>query len=398
MKKLLKLLAAAVILGLFSVPVYAGVKIDGVIIDPGEGATSAATVYYQGSPPFSIYRSLDGTQWTTRAAASSENYYTDNGLDNYYNYYFKVTDSTGSYAITAAYPPNNNVHSSFRLNSSLCAACHVTHSASGGYLLVQPTSVALCTTCHDGTQSKYDVRNGKVRLDDTYADTSGGPFGPLASSGQPVEIVVYEAYSSLSTESVPILPTSIHNLGTAISNAPGGVSSRDRGLACIDCHDPHGNTSNFRNLKTVIEVTYDVSVNLDFQAYARTDPDLTGGYGEDIYYNTGSIYFCSACHSDYAQASGSGAIGATTTQIPGLTVSTQSMNKFMHAVNTPLIFRGEYYSSALPLESGTGVNVVVCLTCHQAHGTFKTGENKITGSTALLRLDRQGVCEECHKK
>jgi len=202
MKILIKLLAAAVILGLFSVPVYAGVKIDGVIIDPGEGATSAATVYYQGSPPFSVYRSLDGTQWTTCAAGSSENYYTDNDLDNYYNYYFKVSDSTGSYAITAAYPPNNNVHGSFRLNSSLCAACHVTHSASGGYLLVQPTSVALCTTCHDGTQSKYDVRNGKVRLEDTYADTSGGPFGPLASSS-PSPSAWLSPSSCLSSPSAP---------------------------------------------------------------------------------------------------------------------------------------------------------------------------------------------------
>jgi len=231
----------------------------------------------------------------------------------------------------------------------------------------------------------------------TFADTSAGPFGPLYTGG-PVETAVYEGYESLSTGEVPDIPSSIHNLGTMVSIAPGGVGDREYGLSCCACHDPHGVTGNFRNLKQTVRVTGDVSVEIDFKAYAKTDPTLASGYGEDVYYDTGSIFFCSACHSDHNQPAGSGRTAATSTQTPGLALSPTAQNKFIHAVNTPLIFRGEYYTSVLPLEAGTGVNVVVCLTCHHAHGTAKTGSSKITGSSALMRMDRQAVCQECHKK
>ena len=383
----------------FSTPGYAETKINSLVVGYESPATSTASVYYQGMAPFNIFRSLDGNDWGTPIATSLSVYeYTDTGLDNYFNYYYKVQDSQGLYAIVAAYPPNNNVHTSLRGDTTyLCGVCHNTHSGQSALLLNQPTVVALCTTCHDGSQSKYDVRNGKVRLSTGYADTSGGPFGPLQTS-LPVEIAVYDDARSVSSEAVPTNPTSIHNLGTPAFRAPGGVNESSFGLTCTNCHEIHNVSGNFRNLRPTIKVTDTVSVNINFRAFARSDPSLTGGYGEDIYYDTGSIFFCSACHSDYNQASGSGSTAATITKVPGLALSASAMDKFMHAVNTPLIFRGEYYSSKLPLESGTGVNVVVCLTCHHAHGTFKSGASKISGSTALLRMDQQGVCQECHKK
>lgn len=398
MKRLFKVIGIFAVLMLSLSPVDAAVKIDNIGVSYETPTTSSAQVYYQGTPPFSVFRSIDGTDWGTPKITDSNNYsYSDTGLNNYYNYYYKVQDSDGMYAIGAAYPPDNNVHSALKAGTEFCAACHNTHGASGQFLLKQPTIVALCTTCHDGSQSKYDVRNGKVRLSGGYGDTSGGPFGPL-QTGLPVEIAVYEDYKSLSGAAVSNNPTSIHNLGTFISQAPGGVSDRNEGLSCINCHDPHGVTGNFRNLKSKIQVNNGTTVNISFKAFAKTDPSFTGGYGEDIYYDTGSIFFCSACHSDFNQPAGSGSIAASSTQVPGLNLSARTMNKFVHAVNTPLIFRGEYYTSALPLESGTGVNVIVCLTCHHAHGTQKTGKSKITNSSALLRMDRQAVCEECHKK
>lgn len=382
----------------FPARVLAVVSIAGLIVGSETPTTSSASLSFSGSPPFTIYRSMDGNDWgeplTTGLMTGG---FTDHGLNNYFNYYYKVQDSEGLEKIAAAYPPTNNIHSSLAQFTAFCAACHVTHASTGSKLLSQPNSVALCTTCHDGTQSKYDVRNGLVRLSDGYANTSGGPFGPLQPelSG---EIAVSEANKSYSAENVPTNPTSIHNLGTVISTAPGGVSTRDAGLVCVDCHDPHGITGNYRNLKSTLKVNDAVTVDINLQAYAKTDPAQTGGYGEDIYYNTGSVFFCSACHSDFNQPSGSGNIAATDTEMPGLALSAAYTNKYMHPVNTPLIFRGEYYASSLPLESGTGENVVVCLTCHHAHGTFKTGRSIKTNSTALIRLDRQAVCEECHKK
>lgn len=373
-------------------------SITSVVVQSESSSTSSAEVYFQGTPTFTVFRSLDGVDWGTALLTTfTGTYFVDTGLDNYVNYYYKVIDQSGDHAIATAYPPNNNVHSSISRDTSLCAACHVTHAAEGAVLLIQSSVVGQCTTCHDGTQSKYDVRNGMVRLKNGYGRTSGGPFGPLNGS-LPVELAVYGGTVSKSVYPVPQLPTSIHNVGIGINVAPGGVSDRMDSLTCVDCHDPHGVTGNFRNLKSKIKVTVGKSLDINFQAFAKSDPLGTSGYGEDITYNSGSIWFCSSCHSDYNQPAGSGSVSASTTQSTGLPLSVHAQGKFIHPVNTPLIFRGEYYVSSLPLESGTGVNVVVCLTCHHAHGTFKTGINKTINSSALIRLDGQGVCEECHKK
>lgn len=381
-------------------PAYAAVKIDGVMMSYETDSTSIATIYYHGEPPFTIYSSLDGQEWIQCASNVMVNEYVYSGCTNYVNYYFKIQDSSGSVAVTLAFPPNSNPHGSYTINSTYCASCHVTHAASGAYLMKEPTVVALCTTCHDGTQSKYDVMNGKVKLPDgEWAETSGGPFGRLKSVPElPVELAVYEGYTSNSEVPVENNPTSIHNLGVSFNMAPGGISDRIAGMSCESCHDPHGNGGNFRNLKSSLQVTDTLKVNVNFSAFPKTDPNKSGGYGENITYDTGSIFFCSACHSDYNQAEGSGSVAATSTQQPGFGISSASMNKYIHAVNTPLYFQDEYLTTSLPVEVGTGINTVVCLTCHHAHGTAKTGVSKKTGSTALIRLDRQAVCQECHKK
>ncbi|KNZ69269.1 putative multiheme cytochrome c [Thermincola ferriacetica] len=385
-------------------PALAAVTIDGVKITYESPTTSVSTVYFQGTPPFTIYCSLDGQDWSQKATGVTVSSFTYTGCRNYVNYYFKIQDSTGSTAVGVAFPPDNNPHGSYKTDSSYCAACHVTHAASGVYLMKAPNAVALCTTCHDGTQSKYDVMNGRVKLPNgDWAETSGGPFGALRTEenlpvGESVYSAVYAGYTSESNVAINNSPTSIHNLGVSFNVAPGGVSDRLTGLSCESCHDPHGKGGNFRNLRTVIRVTDTLSVNVNFRAFAETDPAKSSGYGENITYDTGSIYFCSACHSDYNQPSGSGSVAATSTQQPGFPLTAASMNKFIHAVNTPLYYKGEYLTTSLPLEVGTGVNTIVCITCHHSHGTARKGISQRTGSTALIRLDRQAVCEECHKK
>ncbi len=377
---------------------FAVINIDGVMISSDVPLnTSVVRVYFSGTSPFKIYRSLDGQTWGNPLKTGiTGTVYADYGRTNYTNYYYKVMDSLNNSAITVAFPPDQNPHGSFAVNSQYCAACHITHTAIGSYLLSAPNSVALCTTCHDGTQSKYDVRSGRVKLATGWEDSSGGPFGPLQTN-LPVSTVVYAGYRSTSVATVYGTPTSIHNLGTSIARAPGGVSTRNDGLGCTDCHDAHGN-GNYRNLRTVINIAYGVSATINMKGYAQTDIVGATDYGEKIYYQEGSIYFCSACHSDYNQASGSGSVAATITQQDGFTLSPGSAGLYMHAVNSPLIWRNEYLSTKLPLEYGSGVNVIVCITCHHAHGTSKVGVSKAVYSTCLVRLDNQGVCEECHKK
>ena len=397
------ILMVFLILGIIS-PAGAVVNIDGVSVNYETDTTSVLSVYYSGSPPFAIYSSFDGERWNQLATNVAVYSYSYSNCTNYVNYYFKVQDQMGNSAVTPAFPPDANPHGSYKINTSYCAACHVTHTAAGTYLMKAPNVVALCTTCHDGTQSKYDVMNGVVRLPGgEWGETSGGPFGALRTEeelpvGELVYSAVYSGYTSESEQNITNSPTSVHNLGTGFNQAPGGVSDLTEGLGCESCHDPHGNSRNFRNLKNVIQVTGGLSVAIDFQAFAETDSAKVHGYGEDINYNTGSIYFCSACHSDYNQASGSGSTSATGTNQPGFPLGAPSMNKFIHAVNTPLYYNGEYLTTLLPVESGSGINTVVCLTCHHSHGTARTGISRRTGSTALIRMDNQGVCEECHKK
>lgn len=393
-----KLIAIGIIIGalVFSTPAFGAVSIENIGIQAETPTTSRVSVYFAGSAPYTLLRSDDGQNWTTLVTGNTSGYYVDDERQNYINYYYKVTDNAGTSKIAAAYPPDTNPHLPASSTFAPCAGCHVTHTAVGPKLLTQQTIVDLCTTCHDGTQSKYDVRNGKVNTGTGWADTGAGPFGAL-NAEIPVEEFVYEGYRSDSTQAVVYSPTSIHNLGTPIEQAPGGVSQRIDGISCADCHEPHG-SDNYRNLRESIFVANDVYVQVDFKAFAKTDPAKINGFGEKVYYQSGSIFFCASCHSDFNQATGSGSQAATSTAQPNLTLSPESMNNYMHAVNTPMIMYDEYLTSTLPVETGTGVNTVVCLTCHFPHGTTRVGKSKVVNSTALIRMDKQGICEDCHQK
>lgn len=393
-----KILFSFMIIGSLAVstPAFGVVSIEDVVIKSQTPTTSRVSVYFNGVSPFTLLRSDDGQNWTTLTSGNTSGYYADSNRQNYTNYYYKVTDNGGTSKTTVAYPPDTNPHLPASATFAPCADCHVTHTAVGPKLLSQQTIVDLCTTCHDGTQSKYDVRNGKVNTGTGWADTGAGPFGAL-NAALPVEEFVYEGYRSDSVEAVAYNPTSIHNLGTPIEAAPGGVSLRAEGISCADCHEPHG-SDNFRNLKSSIYVTDAVYVQVDFKAFAKSDPTKLNGFGEKVYYQSGSIFFCSACHSDFNQSTGSGSQSATTTAQPNLALSPDSMNNFMHAVNTPMIMQDEYLTSSLPVETGTGVNTVVCLTCHFSHGTNRIGKSKVVNSTALIRIAKQGICQDCHQK
>jgi len=342
---------------------------------------------FMGAASYTLLRSTDGVAWNSVGSTTAGTLtYDDTSITNYVNYYYEVRALDGSSAVLAtspvarAYPPMTSPHDNFLTNQDVCASCHVTHTAKSAKLNVTVTTSELCETCHDGTQSKYDEQDGKVKLDSTptWGDSPAGPFGDLGRVRQVTPAVN---------------PTSSHNLQTAVNDAPGSNTSASFNVGCSSCHDPH-NKSNYRNLRVKIDTTSSPTVTIQIEAYA-----VTTSSGETVNYVDGTVSLCGSCHSDFNQGTGSGHTPASGTQQVGFALSAGSTGSFMHPVGVPVTNYPNADTNNLPLE-GSG-RKVVCLTCHKAHGTTALGANQTKSgalSTVLKRLDNAAMCEDCHKK
>lgn len=353
----------------------------------------------RGAAQYRVLRSTNGVDWL-EAYSGGALEYTDNGLTNYVNYYYKLEASDGEGTVTSAvaraFPPNTSPHGFFNQQTTLCASCHVAHSASGPKLMLAATQVALCTTCHDGTASKYDVLNGTVVVPGGGVKPSpAGPFGWLAVGVGDVDVPAGYSYTA-GAVNVSEEPTSIHRLGTRNDQAPGSNISNtfiamDQ-LSCGHCHDVHG-SDNYRILRRNMRTTISHwAPPVSVIAYAETTEE-----GEEVNYLSGSVYFCGSCHSDFNQWSGSGKKRVRSTKQEGYILSNESEDLFMHAVNVPNSYKGLPSDETLPYENGH----IICLTCHFAHGTKAQGPSPLRSgewSTALKRFDEMEGCENCHDK
>lgn len=367
-------------------------------ITGGSGFVRLEWDHVQGAVHYRVLRSTNGVDWVeTYSGADRE--HLDSGLTNYVNYYYKLEASDGVATVTSAvaraFPPNTSPHGFFNEKTTLCANCHVAHAASGPKLMLAPTQVALCTTCHDGTASKYDVLNGTVTVPGGGVKPSpAGPFGWLAVGVEDVN--VYEGYSYTGGVIVNTPPTSIHRLGTQNSEAPGGNISNSHTaaaqLSCGHCHDVHG-SDNYRMLRKDMRTTISQwAPSVTVRAFAETTAE-----GENVTYQYGSVNFCGSCHSDFNQWTGSGRIKVRSTRQEGYDLSVGSEDLYMHAVNVPNSYKGLPADATLPYEDGH----VICLSCHYAHGTRAQGESPLRSgqwSTALKRFDEMQGCENCHDK
>lgn len=370
-------------------------------VQGGAGKVTLTWDTVPGATSYELYRSLDGATWGSPIASGNILTFMDTGLTDYVNYFYKVRATDGTLivesSIARAFPPDTSPHGYNGVDTEPCAFCHTTHAGAAAKLLSRPSSVTLCVTCHDGTQSKYDVLSGQVNTNAGVKESPAGPFGTLQSGATPVSTPSPYNYGGARTPNQT--PTSIHNVGTAIDSAPGGQITNTAKIGapmeCISCHNPH-NYDNYRMLRQDLDVRFGAEENV-FRAYAVTDAS-----GETVRYVSGSVRFCGYCHSDFNQGTGSGSTLTKTTKQIGYTITESSLDKTMHAVNV-----NKSYAGLTPPTTVNGVqipyenNQIICLTCHRAHGTAVTGETPVRNaqqSTALKRVEAMFVCETCHDK
>ncbi|MFZ5640508.1 MAG: cytochrome c3 family protein [Bacillota bacterium] len=365
------------------------------------------TVYWERIPVavrYKVYVAPDNN-WITPDAIINESgqsqyYFNKGSLTANLNYFIKIlaedSVSDSAYTIARAFPPDTNPHGYYWDNPELCQNCHATHTAAGPRLIVNENTDELCVTCHDGSQSKYDVLRGKYKgplsLDHpvdpghtTWYDSIAGPYGSM--EGKTVEAVY--------------TPTSRHDLNiynyAATGNNIENVEVADARLSCASCHDPHG-SENYRNLRENMQVSLNPSTPLiKTEAYS-----VTYATYEKTTYVRGAVEFCGACHSDFNQGAGASRTALTTTQQPGMTLSTSSLHKYMHPVNidAQYVTNTGYHVPVpehLPYENGQ----IICQTCHFTHGTYNTGTHTRRDgfpSTVLKRFNETVGCEDCHDK
>jgi len=320
-------------------------------------------------------------------------------ITRYLNYYFKVfTAGDNEITIVRSFPvdfnngvntdrkQNDYAHGNFTPDTTMCAACHSTHSALKAQLLKQATYYDLCMLCHSSSnsQSKYDVETGRVTVSGGIVDSLAGPI-----------------------KSGPGLATSKHDVddrGSVDTAVYGSDPTQILTFTCVSCHNGHGTKNdNYRLLKKTI---YPANSNwnpqtVNFTAYAIVK---NSSVGEEVYFVSGNTEFCAACHLDYDEGNAwvAGGVYNTVYRHPvtvGSTVySVQPRGLWPTAGDyLPL----QYYSGATTTDKRTAV---VCETCHFAHGTYKTfnislpPNGTMVSNQKMLRLDNYGVCESCHRK
>ena len=388
--------------------------------DPEPAGTVNMSVYWLNVPTAVNYKVYVSTsnEWGTPIDISDEAGKTEysiirGSLTPYTNYFVRIYAEEGpggdtDYATVRVFPPGNNPHGYYKSNPDLCGNCHYTHSALGPRLLSEVNADRMCVTCHDGTQSKYDVLRGKIRgpvSEAVYKDsTTGTVYGDIYRATWFDSIAgPYGSVEGSMVQQSVYVPTSRHDLNIYNYAAPGqnfeNIETADARLSCSSCHDPHG-SENYRNLRPNMNVLNDANPPLiNVEAYAVTD---SGYERENTVYVEGAVEFCGACHSDFNQGAGSSREAISTTDQPGMKLSNASMHMYMHPVNVSAQYVTKTaYAVPVPVDLPYENGKIICQTCHYTHGTTNTGEHiRRDGfkSTCLKRFNETEGCEACHDK
>ncbi|GAB4276270.1 MAG: hypothetical protein Kow0056_06500 [Coriobacteriia bacterium] len=163
-------------------------------------------------------------------------------------------------------------HGGYNSTTNKCQDCHSTHYATGSYVLLRANSrEAACDYCHAGGGGS----SLNIQMDNDYGATS-------------VETTTSRGYGTG------------HTLGYA-GNAPVDINpafADSQGLACFDCHTPHGNSARvlttFANPGRAFQpVTYVVypygGGGSDGLAAFIAAGGTTVTVGSDVYYDLGTV-------------------------------------------------------------------------------------------------------------
>ena len=327
-----------------------------------------------------------------------------------------------------------NVHNNFVEDTMKCAACHSSHRAPGEKLIGRKTETVLCTLCHDGTGSNYNVLGGLIG---NKYESAAGPIDKEVSRNASTTEKAVEIDKATSKHEVKYT--------TLLSSSPGGSDKWMGDLRCSSCHNPHG-TTNFRSLRVTPNPYNWHEYGGDNRIEVKAEITYTGGKvgtPETINYLTGMTEFCSSCHVDYQAGPGGGTDPYHGNPMFNNTVlEPETYGTRRHAMyvdgndNTRYLFDGnettvvgdvvyplkfesmQKVPAAFGGEKGAHIKdspAIMCGTCHFAHGTPVSNQNsegkeaiaggatkewydKGLGSTMLLRAPGRGVCVACHKK
>jgi len=301
----------------------------------------------------------------------------------------------------------------------VCSDCHTLHASERGqvfaaveHLLKSTSEVALCLSCHDGSDPRApDIVAGGTASNPSESVSTGYASRYGSSAG------FFQADYAAEPNPAAHDLFSVGNVIAPLSSS----YSRQGGLRCSTCHDVHGN-GNFRNLLPDPNPAHGGSVQIEIGAQVTESiPVNVQNPTPALSYDTGNIGFyvqnnfaawCADCHdllagntlgslpahfrrhpSDVGIGSPQWIHSAADNWIAGQMGQSTGFGALV-GDGTPGIPRlrfGSPTGSGSLAESG---DTVFCLTCHKAHGSKYRGA--LVWPHGLQGSDSISGCQQCH--